>query len=79
MQTITTVGVEIRQVGLSGSWLDAEGDIVIVGRSSDASTGLRFPEAAAAHVQRFVSRRPARWPEPGASSECVSNLRTAII
>ena len=32
-----------------------------------------------AHVQRFVSRRPARWPEPGASPECVSNLRTAII
>ena len=32
-----------------------------------------------AHVQRFVSRRPARWPEPGASSECVSNSRTAII
>jgi hypothetical protein len=32
-----------------------------------------------AHVQRSVSRRPARWPEPRASSECVSNLRTAIV
>ena len=46
----------------------------------DASQALNIGRYdGEAHVQRFVSRRPARWPEPGASSECISNLRTAII